>query len=91
MKKLITAKCAICKKESKWKSRESKIKQFDYLVCPDCDTRDLPREEYEIAQIRSFCGWWGVNLSIPTREELNAIEKAKHIRDRAIEIHQRRN
>ena len=79
----VTVTCAICGKPYPQAVRRSVAKRHGGYICPACKPGDLSREPYEIVRVSlgALGGWAGVDVGIPSTEELDALERAEEIRE----------
>ena len=87
MSELVHLTCSLCGREHPSGCRPSTAKrirkQYQYLVCPDCDHLKPERQEDEVIVIDviAFAGWQGWNVRKATPEEQASIRRAQAIRD----------
>lgn len=82
----VTVACAVCQRPYPQPVRKIVAKRHQYYVCPQCDTKDVPHKGYEVVRVAlsALGGWKGVDVEIPSIDELEALERAEAIRDAAL-------
>lgn len=75
-------KCAVCECSNPQPVDEDVANAFQFFVCPQCDVKRIPKEDYEIrkVEINILGEWKGVNVEIPTLEEFEIVERFKRRR-----------
>lgn len=83
--KPIVIYCSVCNRPHPNKARPNKIKGY-FLICPDCDVKEIPKEPWEWYFYAKQLGGWGlVRIAIPDQDALDGKERAKRIKAAMIE------